>query len=138
MVSPSDPDAPRAAVSQDSSSNREIGLAARQELIDPEFRSGSLTAISVVVGFSLSFLSLWAGLGGRWQTFDLVAVLAIVLGIAFQIKALADLLSVGSLVLANYNRGRKIFLIGLALVAIGVACAIFADITGYGPHILGE
>jgi hypothetical protein len=125
-------------VPEDPNSRREIGPGARQEFIDPEFRSGSLTAISVVVGFSLSFLSLWAGLGGRWQTVDLVAVSAIVLGIAFQIKALADLLSVGSLVLANYNRGRKIFLIGLALVALGVVCAIFGDVTGYGPHILGE
>ena len=87
------------------------------------------------MGFSLSFLSLWAGLGGRWQAFDLVAVLAILLGTAVQIKALADLLSVGSLVLANYNRSRKIFLIGLAL---GVAFAIFGDITGYDLHILGE
>ena len=125
-------------MSEEPSPHRDTGPGARQELIDPEFRSGSLTAISLVVGFSLSFLSLWAGLGGRWQAFDLVAVLAILLGIAVQIKALADLLSVGSLVLANYNRSRKLFLIGLALVALGVAFAIFGDITGYDLHILGE
>jgi hypothetical protein len=125
-------------MSEDPSSPQETGPGARQELIAPEFRNGSLTAISVVVGFSLSFLSLWAGLGGKWQTFDLVAVVAIVLGIGVQIKALADLLSVSSLVLANYDRSRKIFLIGLALVAVGVALAIFGDVTGYGPRILSE
>ena len=37
------------------------------ERIEPEFRNGSLTAISVIVGFSLSFLSRWAGTrGSRW------------------------------------------------------------------------
>ncbi len=118
--------------------NRETGLDTQPEMIDATFRNGSLTAISVVAGFSLSFLTLWAGLGGKWHTFELVAVVAIVLGIALQIKALADLLAVGSLVLANYNRSRKIFLIGLALVAFGVALAIFGDITGYAPHVLRE
>jgi hypothetical protein len=125
-------------MADDQSPHREAGADARQEMIEAEFRSGSLTAISVVVGFSLSFLSLWAGLQGEWQLIDLVAVLSILVGIAFQIKALADLLSIGSLILANYNRSRKIFLIGLALVALGVAIAIFGDLSGYSPHILGE
>lgn len=109
----------------------------RPATIEATFRSGSLTAISVVVGFSLSFLSRWAGLPGQWQTGDLVAVAAIVLGIAFQIKALGDLLTVNSLVLVNYNRAVRVFLAGLGLVAVGVAMAIFGDLTGYGQHILG-
>lgn len=127
-----------ASVAEDRGADRAADPDPPPEMIEATFRSGSLTAISVVVGFSLSFLSLWAGLAGRWHAFDLVAVLAIVLGIAFQITALAGLLSVGSLVLANYNRCRIVFLIGLALVALGIVLAIFGDITGYGPQILGE
>ena len=48
--------------------------AASPEHISPEFRNGSLTAISVIVGFSLSFLSRWAGTPGKWHGADLFAV----------------------------------------------------------------
>ena len=113
-------------------------LRAEGETIDPEFRSGSLTAISVVVGFSLSFLTQWAGLPGPWLTADLVALSAIILGIAFQITALASLLSTQSLLLRNYNRAVRLFLIGLASVASGVAFAIAGDLVGYGKRLLGE
>ena len=104
--------------------------------IDATFRNGSLTAIGVVVGFSLGFLSRWAGTPGEWTRADLVAVAAITLGIAFQIKALADMLSRRSLVVARYDRSVRIFLIGVILVAVGVVLAIFADVLGYGSTVL--
>jgi hypothetical protein len=113
-------------------------LRAGGQTIDATFRNGSLTAISVVVGFSLSFLTRWAGLPGPWLTVDLVALPAIVIGILFQIAALASLLSIQSLLLRNYNRGVKLFLIGLVLVASGVALAIAGDLVGYGKRLLGE
>ncbi|MGO4570725.1 hypothetical protein [Microvirga sp. 2TAF3] len=100
--------------------------------IDSIFRSGSITAISVVVGFSLGFLSRWSGLPGSWSASDFFAVAAITLGIVVQIKALIDLLSIRSLFLQHYNRSIRIFVAGLILVAIGVVAAIFADLIGYG------
>lgn len=106
-------------------------LPTQRNAIDSTFRNGSLTAVGVVVGFSLGFLSRWAGLPGDWARTDLVAVALIVLGIAMQIKALADLLMVSSLVLKRYNRSIRIFLVGLVLVAGGVVLAIFADILGF-------
>jgi hypothetical protein len=108
------------------------------DTIGATFRNGSLTAISVVVGFSLSFLTRWAGLPGPWLTVDLVALAAIVIGIVFQVAALAGLLSIQSLRLRNYNRGVKLFLTGLVLVASGVALAIAGDLVGYGKRLLGE
>ena len=60
--------------------------------IEATFRNGSLTAISVVLGFSLSFLNRWAGLPDAWDRADLVAVAAISIGIVFQIVAVALLL----------------------------------------------
>jgi hypothetical protein len=107
------------------------------DTIEATFRNGSLTAISVVVGFSLSFLIRWAGLPGPWYGVDLVALPAIVLGILFQIAALASLLSVHSLLLRNYNRAVSMFLAGLALVAAGVGLAIAGDLVGYGQRLLG-
>jgi len=100
------------------------------------FRSGSITAISVVVGFSLGFISRWSGLPGKWTASDIFAVVAITLGVAWQIKALIDLLSIKSLSVAFYERSIRIFVIGLLLVAVGVIAAIFAAIFGHAGVVL--
>jgi hypothetical protein len=68
------------------------------------FRNGSLTAISVLIGFSLSFLKKWAALPDAWNTFDYVTVGFIAAGIIFHIWALADMLFVRTPELANYMR----------------------------------
>jgi hypothetical protein len=112
------------------------GVETRPATIDSTFRNGSLTAIGVVVGFSLGFLSRWASTPGEWARSDLVAVTAITLGIALQIKALAELLSRQSLAAHRYDRAVRIFLTGLILVAIGVVLAIFAEVLGLGGNIL--
>jgi hypothetical protein len=101
------------------------------------FRNGSLTAISVLVGFSLSFLSHWAGAPGQWHLADLIAVTLIVIGIGLQIWALSSMLLVSSLIAEKYMRAVRLFLAGLAIVALGIAAAILADIAGLGPSILG-
>src|SRR5215208_3582633 len=100
---------------------------AERTTIDATFRNGSLTAIGVVVGFSLGFLSRWAGLPGDWSRSDLFAVALITVGIGLQIKALADMLSTKSLLLSRYDRTVRILIMGLLLVAFGVVAAIFAD-----------
>jgi hypothetical protein len=119
--------------------NAETGEVTRlsSERIDATFRNGSLTAISVIVGFSLSFLNRWAAEPGPWEISDLAAVAAIVVGIVLQVSSLASLLSVRSLLLGNYVRAVRLFLIGLAVVSIGVALAIASDIFGYGQKVLG-
>ena len=119
--------------------NAETGEVTRlsSERIDATFRNGSLTAISVIVGFSLSFLNRWAAEPGPWEISDLAAVAAIVVGIVLQVSSLASLLSVRSLLLGNYVRAVRLFRIGLAVVSIGVALAIASDIFGYGQKVLG-
>jgi hypothetical protein len=112
-------------------------VAIEPATIEATFRNGSLTAISVVVGFSLTFLNRWAALPGPWHASDLVAVGAIVLGIACQIITVAELLSLASLNLQNYKRSVRLFLVGLGLVAVGVVCAIGGDIAGQGQRVLG-
>jgi len=107
-----------------------------QKRIDSTFRNGSITAIGVVVGFSFSFLSRWAALPGDWEHSDLVSVALITLGLALQVKALADLLLVSSLQLKRYNRSVRFFLSGLVLVGIGVVFAVFADLLGFGGVVL--
>jgi len=110
--------------------------ASAPERIDATFRNGSLTAIGIVVAFSLGFLSRWGGTPGSWTRSDAFAVVAITIGIALQIKALADLLSVRCLAFVVYRRAIRAFLAGLVLVSVGVAAAIFADLFGYGGIVL--
>ena len=104
--------------------------------VDSTFRNGSITAIGVVVGFSLGFLSRWAALPGDWQHSDLISVGLITLGLALQVKSLADLLLVSSLQLKRYNRSVRFFLTGLILVGLGVVLAVFADLLGFGGIVL--
>ena len=107
-----------------------------EQRVDSTFRNGSITAIGVVVGFSLGFLSRWAALPGDWEHSDLISVVLITLGLALQIKALADLLLVSSLQLKRYNRSVRFFLTGLTLVGLGVVFAVFADLLGFGGIVL--
>ena len=58
-------------------------------------------------------------------------------GSAAQICALGAMLFVSSMVLATYERAIRIFLVGLALVAVGVAIALLGEITGFAQNILG-
>src|SRR5262245_61963526 len=94
-----------------------------EKRITPEFRNGSVTAAGVILGFSLGFLSQWASNPIAWSRVDIAAAVPLVLGIILQGKAFADLLSVESLVLRKYERARIVFLVGLTLVATGVAAA---------------
>jgi uncharacterized membrane protein YiaA len=107
-----------------------------QDEIDPTFRNGSITAVGVVVGFSLGFLSRWAALPGQWTRADLIAVACITVGIASQVKALTDLLGVRSLERPIYERCVRYFISGVVIVAVGVVMAIFAEILGYGSMAL--
>ena len=115
---------------------RPNGPKTAKDTIDATFRNGSMTAISVIVGFSLSFLTRWAGIPGLWNASDLIGLTAIIFGIAFQILALAKLLLINSLLVQNYKRAVKLFLIGLALVVSGVGFAITSDLAGHGQLLL--
>lgn len=104
--------------------------------LDPAFRNGSVTAIGVVLAFSLGFLNNWAAATVEWIPGDLFAVASIAVGIVFQVVAMAGMLAIESLEEAKYRRLIRIFMIGLALVSLGVLIAIGGDALGYGKTLL--
>ena len=107
--------------------------------IEATFRNGSLTAISVILGFSLSFLVRWSALPGPWTRFDLLSVALLTLGVVLQIVAVAALLFTSSLDEKLYNRAVGLFLAGLGIVALGTGLAIAGDVLGGGgKEILGR
>jgi hypothetical protein len=98
--------------------------------IDATFRNGSLTAVGIILGFSLSFLSHWASSPAGWSAVDILPLTPLAVGIGLQVKSLADLLRRDSLIATRYERAMRFFLFGLLLVALGIALALGNDILG--------
>jgi hypothetical protein len=110
--------------------SEEDSEAPEAEKIEAVFRNGSVTVVGVIVGFSLTFLTAWATNPLPWSLYDLYGILPLVGGVILQILALAALLRTDSLEVERYRRAIRLFLIGLAVVGIGVAIAIGVDAVG--------
>ena len=100
----------------------------KPEMIEPVFRSGSITAIGIILAFSLSFVTQWAANPVPWRLVDILAVAPLVLGLLVQMKAMAELLDVNSLRVENYNRARRHFLFGFSATSLGVGVALALDV----------
>jgi hypothetical protein len=96
--------------------------------IDATFRNGSMTAIGIILGFSLSFITRWGANPVPWQVVDLFAVVPLLTGIAFQIWAFATMLKPESIEIEVYTRAKNHFLLGLMGVLAGTGIAILLDI----------
>jgi hypothetical protein len=94
------------------------------ERLEGIFRSGSVTVVGVVVGFSLTYLTAWATNPVPWHLHDLIGMTPLAVGILFQLVALAALLHPNSLERRRYDRAIRLFLIGLSCVAVGVVITI--------------
>ncbi|AZO46922.1 MAG: hypothetical protein EOS58_30195 [Mesorhizobium sp.] len=99
----------------------------KQDLIEPVFRNGTVTTVGILLAFSLGFITHWAANPIPWQTYHLLAVVPILIGIAMQMRALSLLLDVSSLQKPIYERANRIFIAGLIFTASGVGLAILLD-----------
>ena len=106
----------------------EPGGPAAAPLIEAVFRNGTITAFGITVSFTLGFLSQWASSPGVWRIYDLAPVFAIFGGATLQIRALALLLPVESLLKTTYDRATRLYLIGFAMTGLGVFAAVSFDI----------
>ncbi|WEK48586.1 MAG: hypothetical protein P0Y66_12175 [Candidatus Kaistia colombiensis] len=95
--------------------------------IDSTFRNGSLTAIGIVIGFSLGFTVRWATDDSPWMPTDYFEAAALGIGIALQIVALAEMLRIDSLEIPVYLRAKNHFMLGLLLTAAGIAMMIVVN-----------
>ena len=106
------------------------------EKIDSTFRNGSLTAVGIILGFSLSFINSWTSNPNDWSRIDILPMAFMVVGTCLQVKVLADLLARDSLLAIKYDRSRRMFLLGLAILAVGIAIALTNDILGLSSQRL--
>jgi hypothetical protein len=103
-----------------------------EEKIDATFRNGTLTAVGIILGFCLSFISHWVSNPNDWSRIDILPCAFLLTGIVIQVKVVSDLLARDSLLAAKYDRSRRAFIIGLVIVAIGMGIALVNDILGLG------
>lgn len=99
----------------------------REDLVETVFRNGTVTAVGILLAFSLGFITHWAANPIPWQTYHLAAVLPILAGIALQMRALSLLLDTKCLQRRIYERANRIFMAGLIFTACGVGMAILLD-----------
>lgn len=95
--------------------------------IDSTFRNGSLTAMGIVLGFSLGFTVQWATDDSPWMTTDYLEAVVLSIGVALQIKALAEMLEVNSLEIPVYQRAKNRFMLGLLVTALGIVTMIILN-----------
>ena len=100
----------------------------KEELIETIFRNGTITAVGILLAFSLGFITHWAANPVPWRFYDLFAVVPILVGVALQMRALSLLLDMSSLRRHVYDRASRIFMAGLILTACGVGLAILLDV----------
>jgi hypothetical protein len=90
------------------------------------YRSGFLTAITVFLGFSLSFLRFWSlEKPGEWTGKGIISAGIVTLGIGVQLFALFRSLDVRDNDRQRYSVTVRYFFVGVLVVAVGVIVAIF-------------
>lgn|GEM_PF-447856 len=91
------------------------------------YRSGIVTAITVVLGFSLLFLRSWAfELPGEWTAFSAFAAGLLVLAIVFELVALWRALQLKDEVPAEYKLTLRWFLTSIVTLLISLVVAGFS------------
>lgn len=98
------------------------------EKIDSTFRNGTMTALGVLLAFSLGFVIQWVSSPTPWHLIDLAALAPMMAGIAMQLIALERLLRYDSLEKARYDRACRDFMIGMVLTTAGITVALVIDV----------
>lgn len=100
-------------------------VSTARPMIGETFRNGSITAVGVLLAFSLGYLTEWALNDDPWRPADVLAFGPMVVGAALQVRGLALLLQPESLEASRYRRAIAIFLWGLAVLTGGLFIAVF-------------
>ena len=107
--------------------------------IDSTFRNGSLTAIGVVVGFSLGFSNNWASSGGEWNVVRHRRHRIIAGRLALPDPVAGGNARHASLILVRLRAADPLFLVGLVLAfgGAGDRADVMASSQQSGPKMRG-
>jgi uncharacterized membrane protein YidH (DUF202 family) len=97
------------------------------EKIPNGYRQAVVTAITVFLGFSMTFLRFWGiEVKGGWTLLGFLAEFIIGIGVVLQVAALFRALDVDDDNLKIYKRTISLFRVAVAVVIVGVIFSIFA------------
>ncbi|WP_342051483.1 MULTISPECIES: hypothetical protein [unclassified Cupriavidus] len=89
------------------------------------FRQGIITAITVLLGFSLAFWRFWGFEStGRWSSLSILAGACLLLAVALQIVALFRALRIEDDAVPEYRRTVRWFIASAFALLIGLAGAM--------------
>jgi hypothetical protein len=101
--------------------------AAANRSLPVGYRQGVITAITVMLGFSLYFLRFWNfEAAGDWTTAAVIAAALMVLSVLLQLVALWRSLQIEDDLEPVYRRTLQWFLAGIVSAVLGVLVASFA------------
>ncbi|MEX3954830.1 hypothetical protein [Trinickia sp. EG282A] len=100
-------------------------------IVPPGYRQGIITAITVLLGFSLAFWRFWGfETSGRWTLRSILAALPLVIAVCLQIFALFRSLRVEDDEVPEYRKTVRWFLASAAALLIGLLIAIVDAASG--------
>jgi hypothetical protein len=95
------------------------------------YRQGILTAITVLLGFSLAFVRFWGfEIPGAWTWLDVASALVVGAGTAIQLYALFRSLKLADDRPAHYQITVRYFLAGVLVAMLGIFAAIVSSARG--------
>lgn len=108
---------------------REIQPREHPHWVPQGYRTGLITAITVLLGFSLAFFRFWGfELSGEWTTRSIIAALALLVAVLLQIIALVRSLRLEDDDPAEYRKTVRWFTSSAVVMMLGMllAAVVFA------------
>jgi hypothetical protein len=94
----------------------------------PVERNGSITALGILVGFSLTVFSSWIERPEDWNLIHVMPLALYVAGVGMQLWALHDQLRLPPGTLEQHRRTVGIAAIGIAMMVVGFLATIAIDV----------
>lgn len=95
------------------------------QIVPPGYRQGIITAITVLLGFSLAFWRFWGFESpGRWTPRSVLAALPLIAAVSLQIFALFRSLRVEDDEVSEYRKTVRWFLASAVALLVGLLIAI--------------
>jgi hypothetical protein len=96
-------------------------------------RSGSITALGVLLGFSITILGDWSNRPGKWDLVGAIPLLLYGSSVALQVVALYRALQIPREIREDHRRSINLAIIGLVVMFVGFLSTIIIDVLGEAP-----
>jgi hypothetical protein len=96
-------------------------------------RNGSITALGVLLGFSIAILNGWSNRPGKWELSGVIPLFLYGSSVALQVRALYRALQVPREFQKQHRRTINLAVIGLVVMFVGFLSTIVIDVLEQAP-----